>query len=170
MNVKRIAAFGVSGAVLAAMIAGATTSGTRRAAPAPVVNTSTVELKGAELAAEISRLRERLRPVVEPQQPARNLFQFGRRSSAAANIAAPPSAVETVVETVVVPPPPPALTLVGMAVDGSVRTAIISGFGDLFLVKEGETLASQYRVAKIGADGVDLTSLADGATLHLTLK
>jgi hypothetical protein len=171
MNVKRIAAFGVSGAVLAAMIAGATTSGTRRATPPPVVNTSTVELKGAELAAEIARLRERLRPVVEPQQPARNLFQFGRRPAAAVNIAPTPPAVETVVvPPAAAAPPPPSLTLVGMAVDGSVRTAIISGFGDLFLVKEGETLAGQYRVAKIGADGVDLTSLADGATLHLTLK
>jgi hypothetical protein len=81
MSLTRIAVLGVSAAVLAVMIAGATTSTTRRTSPAPVVNTTTAEIKGAELAAEVARLRARLRPTVEPQFPARNLFQFGARRS-----------------------------------------------------------------------------------------
>ena len=82
MNVKRIAMLSAAGGLLAAMIASATTSGVRR--PAPVVippNTTAIELQGAELAAEVARLRARLRPADQLQEPARNLFQFGARAS-----------------------------------------------------------------------------------------
>jgi hypothetical protein len=175
MNVKRIAALCLAGAVLAAMIAGATTSGTRRAAAPPrVPNTTGVELKGAELAAEIARLRARLRPTSEPQEPARNLFQFGTRGARpGAMITSPTPAPEAVPE----PPPtivPPPFVLVGLATDsgpdGPVRTAILSGFGELFIVKEGEPVGSQFKVASISGEGVDLINLTDSTTLKLVLK
>lgn len=173
MNVKRIATLGVAGAVLAAMIAGATTSGTRRAAPAPVVpDTAAIELKGAELAAEIARLRARLRPTSEPQEPARNLFQFGTRSARAGESIAPaaPDAVPVPAPAIVLPP----FTLIGLAADagpdGPIRTAILSGFGDLFMVKEGGAVTTNYKVAKIDAEGVELIHLADNTTLRLTLR
>jgi hypothetical protein len=78
-------------------------------------------------------------------------------------------------------PPQPALKLVGIAEDTSaasddadnkklVRTAIISGEGQLFLVKEGESVTTRYRVAKISADVVELTDLGIGATRRLALK
>jgi hypothetical protein len=76
------------------------------------------------------------------------------------------------------PKPTPALplTLIGVAqdaVDGAtVRTAIISTPGQLFLVKEGEELNAaglRYRVTRLSADSVDL-SAADETTLHLALK
>ncbi len=90
MNVKRIAMLSTAGAVLAAMIAGATTSGVRRAAPVAIApNTTAIELQGAELAAEVARLRARLRPTDQPQEPARNLFQFNART--ARSSAAPPA-------------------------------------------------------------------------------
>jgi hypothetical protein len=151
--------------VLAAMIAGATTSGVRR--PAPVVitpNTTAIELRGAELAAEVARLRARLRPTDQPQEPARNLFQFIARS------AAPPAPVAPPVELPVVAAPPPPLSLIGFAAEGATRTAIISGFGDLFFAKEGDAIAAQYRVSRIGADGVDVTSVADDTTFTLRLQ
>jgi hypothetical protein len=66
------------------------------------------------------------------------------------------------------------VTLVGIATDpsadGSVRTAIISAFGDVLLLKEGQNIAYTYRVDRISADGVDLFSLKDGRRLHLALK
>jgi hypothetical protein len=68
----------------------------------------------------------------------------------------------------------PVFTLVGLAedagVDGPIRTAIISGAGDLFLVKEGEAVTSQYRVVKITADVVELGDVTDGTTLRLALR
>ena len=168
MNIKRIATLSAAGAVLAAMIAGATTSGVRR--PAPIVttpNTTGIELQGAELAAEVARLRARLRPTDQPQEPARNLFQFGDRASRAATSAPVLPALEP---PAVATPPLPPLALIGFASEGATRTAIISGFGDLFLAREGDRIAGQYRVSRVDGDGVDVTSLSDGSTLTLRLK
>lgn len=174
MNAKRIATLCAAGAVLAAMIAGATTSGPRRAAPRSVApDTSAIELQGAELAAEVARLRARLRPTAEPQDPPRNLFQFGARAARpSAAIEWPPPAPDAAAPPPAIVPPP--FTLVGVATDsgpdGPIHTAIVSAFGDVFLVKEGETLTPQYKVARIGADGVELTNLTDGTALRLRLK
>ncbi len=52
--------------------------------------------------------------------------------------------------------PEPAFALIGVAEDGGVRTAIISGQGQLFMVKDGELVAERYRVTHVGADAVDL--------------
>ena len=167
MNVKRIAMLSAAGAVLAAMIAGATTSGVRR--PAPVVippNTTAIELQGAELAAEVARLRARLRPADQPQEPARNLFQFTAPASRTAP-GAPVLPLEPAAAPA--PPPPPPFTLIGFASEGAVRTAIISGSADLFLAREGDSITAQYRVIRIDADGVELGAL-DGGTFTLTLQ
>lgn len=168
MNVKRIAILSTAGAVLAAMIAGATTSGVRRAAPVAITpNTTAIELQGAELAAEVARLRARLRPTDQPQEPARNLFQFNARtvrsSPAAADFTPTPAPAG-----VVAPPAP--LTLIGFAAEGATRTAIVSGFGDLFLVKEGDRIGAQFRVARIDADGVEVTNVSDDTRFTLNLQ
>jgi hypothetical protein len=171
MNVQRIAWISIGVAVLAAMIAGATTSSGRRiVAEPPPVNTNAIELKGAELAAEVARLRARLRPTDEPQQPARNLFQFAARAprrTAADDLPLEPAALPVTPPVAQTPP----FTLIGFAVESTadrpVRTAIISAFGDVFLLKDGDTLASQYRVTRVDADAVELTSLRDGTTLTL---
>ena len=44
-----------------------------------------------------------------------------------------------------------------------VRTAIISGEGQLYMVKEGEAVTPRYRVAKISADVVELVDLFDNS-------
>jgi hypothetical protein len=51
-----------------------------------------------------------------------------------------------------------------------VRTAVISGAGQLFLVKEGEHVTPRYLVAKISADVVELADQGDGSTRRLALK
>ena len=167
MNLQRIAWISIGVAVLAAMIAGATTSSERRvAAEPPSVNTSAIELQGAELAAEVARLRARLRPIEEPQHPARNLFQFAARATqrvAADDLSREPPATAVAPSAVAAP----SFTLVGFAVESTVRTALISAFGEVFLLKEGDSLASQYQVVRVGVDAVELTSLQDGTTLTL---
>ena len=125
-----------------------------------------IELQGAELAAEVARLRARLRPTDQPQEPARNLFQFNART--ARSSAAPPL-TENAVPVAAVPPPPP-LSLIGFAAEGATRTAIISGFGDLFLVKEGDRIGAQFRVARIDADGVVVTNTSDETTFTIRLQ
>jgi hypothetical protein len=170
MNVTRTAAFVLAGGALAAMIAGATTAGRRPITiPAPT-RPSAAELKGEQLAVEIARLRERLRPTTSPST-ARNLFRFG-----AAGRAAEPRRTATDPPPSIVTPPPvvaPPARLVGLAEDpsdsGPVRTAIISAFGDVFLVKPGDTVTTRFRVVDVSGEGVTLVDLTDGSTIRLVL-
>src|SRR5438552_3957632 len=75
MNLKRTATIVAIGGALLAWLAGAATSN-RTLAPLPMTKAAPIESRGAELASEISRLHERLRPSATPRQPGRNLFTF----------------------------------------------------------------------------------------------
>jgi hypothetical protein len=169
MNVKRAAVFGAVGALVAAMIAGAATSLAPRPTPMPAPAGDGVELQGADLAAEIERLQERLRPTAQPLTPARNLFEYRRPPSAFAP-SAPPAAVAPAPS-----PEPllPAFHLIGIADEegdsGPVRTAIISESGGVLLVKEGEMVAGRWLVVSIAGETVDLRD-PDGATLRLVFR
>ena len=173
MNVKRVAAIGAVGGALAVWLAAASTMLTQPAVETPVPRATGVELRGAALAAEITRLRERLRPTTAPQLPSRNLFEFSRTAPARADPPAPHDLAEAEAPRPTAPAAP-LLKLVGMAEDpgpdGPVRIAIISGFGQLFLVKEGERVTSRYQVVKISGDAAEIRDLGDNSTLTLALK
>jgi hypothetical protein len=68
----------------------------------------------------------------------------------------------------------PPLKLSGIAEDagpdGPVRQAFINGGGELFMVKEGDTVTPRYRVAKISADVVELTDVIDNSVRRLALR
>ena len=159
----------VAGAALLAWLAGAATS--NHAIPASaVVEPRVIESRGAELADEIARLHERLRPVATPRRPARNLFAYRAMPAAA------PAPTPALTETAPAPVPLslPALKLAGIAedsgADGPERIAFISGEGQLFMVKEGETVTQRYRVTKISADVVELIDLTDDTLRRLALR
>ena len=179
MPLKRAATIVGTGAALAAWLAAAATSGNRDPADLLTVTSPPIDRRGAELAAEISRLHERLRPSATPQQPGRDLFSFVSPKPRTV----PP--VETsprpaLSEATAVRPAPIPLRLSGIAEDtvpagaggagGVVRTAIISAGGQLFLAKEGENVTARYRVARISSEVVELTDLDAGAVLRLALK
>jgi hypothetical protein len=173
MNVKRVAALGVAGGALAAWLAAAATTA-RRPGAVPVRSVSPAEIRGAELAVEIARLRERLRPTVPPQAPARNLFEFSGPPSRprAASVARAETPAE--VEVPVSESAPPPLTLVGIAEeagpDGAVRTAIISARGQLIFAKRGEPVTDRYRIANVSGEAAELIDLTDHSTLTIVLK
>ena len=50
------------------------------------------------------------------------------------------------------------------------RIAFIAGDGQLFMVKEGETVTPRYRVAKISAEVVELTDVIDRSVRRLALR
>jgi hypothetical protein len=174
IHMKRTATIVLGGGALLAWLAGAATSN-RAIAPPPIVQRTPIEMRGDELAREIARLQERLRPTSTPRQPGRNLFSF---HAAAARGARMTPLVVAPAPAPVAPPPVvpalPSLKLAGIAEDegpeGPVRTAIITGQGQLFLVKEGESVMLRYRVTKISADVVELIDLGDNSIRRLALR
>jgi hypothetical protein len=178
MNLRRTATLAVVGAALAVCtwLAAAATIGSREPVVTSVARTLPVDQRGAVLAEEIARLHERLRPSAVPLQPGRDLFTYSRQPSPPPPPAAPPPrpARPALTEAPVLRPPASALRLSGIAEDvtpdGVVRTAIISGFGQLFVVKEGERVTDRYRIAKISAEAVELSDLTEGAVLRLALR
>ena len=174
IQMKRTATIVVVGGALLAWLAGAATSN-RAIVPPPIVQRTPIEMRGEELALEIARLQERLRPTTTPRQPGRNLFSFHAATARAARmapIAAAPAPAP--VEAPPALPALPALKLAGIAEDegpeGPMRTAVISGQGQLFLVKEGESVLQRYRVTKISADVVELIDLGDNSIRRLALR
>jgi hypothetical protein len=172
MNFKRTATLTVVAAALAAWLAAAVTSGNREPAGRSAARTLPIDTRGVALADEISRLHERLRPSAVPLQPGRNLFSFTLRPPPAPPPAPPPQPALS--EASAARPAAPAMKLSGMAedvtADGVVRTAIISAFGQLFVVKEGDPVTARYRVAKISSDVVELSDLTEGTSRRLAMK
>jgi hypothetical protein len=161
MNVKRVIVLGVTGGAVVVWLASAATT-TRSVAVAPIAaKPRVVEASGAELAAEIARLRDRLRPDSSPTER-RDLFRYS-------SLHAPGRASAPVVAVQADPLPAaaaPALKLVGMADD----VAIIAGAGELLFVREGDLATARYRVARVSADSVDLVGVDDNSPLHLSFK
>jgi len=173
MTAKRAAIFVLVLGALAAWIAAAATSGVRNITPVAPFSPPPIDKNGAALEAEIHRLHDRLRPTATPRL-GRDLFQFAARPRVAPQAA--PIQPEPASIPAIPPAPTPQLTLIGVAQDaaesGPVRTAIISTAGQLFLVKEGEEVATaglRYRVTRISDAAADL-SAPDQTTLHLALK
>jgi hypothetical protein len=173
MNLQRATTLVVVGGAFAAWLAAAATSGIHDVPSPSVSRPSPAETRGAELAAEIARLHERLRPTTLPRH-GRNLFEFASTRPASAPVAHTTALAEPVPMPAPSAPAPPPLTLVGVAEDagpdGLVRTAIISGLGQLFIVKEDEAVTLRYRVARISADVVELADESDGSVLRLALR
>jgi hypothetical protein len=171
MNLKRTTTIVLSAAAIGAWLAGAATS-THRIPERPIAQPAAIELRGAELANEIARLQERLRPSSSPRQPGRNLFAFRAAAAPApAPMFAAPAALE---QAPPLTPALPSLKLAGIAedieADVPVRTAIISGEGQLYMVKEGEAVTTRYRVSKISPDVVELLDLSDNSLRRLALR
>ena len=145
-------------------------------APAPEkpVETAGTTTLAAEVQAQTERLKTRLAAAPAPQEPFRNPFTFASRAQPDRREL--PSRVETVVPAPIPGPPlEPAIELIGVAESespkGAVRTAIISTLsGELFLVKEGETIAARYRVGSVLPDAVQLNDLLTGTVRRLALR
>jgi hypothetical protein len=175
MNLKRTTIIVAGGAAFAAWLSAAIVPG-RPVVPVQVIAPAPVDASGAALAGEIARLRERLRPDPRPSEHARNPFTFQTvrpvvpPSSAAAKATGILAAVDL---------PRMSLTLAGIAEDPApdggapVRTAIITGNGQLFLANDGDTVADRgvdYRVMNISPDSAELVDLRDNTTRRLRLK
>ena len=127
----------------------------------------------SDIVEQASRLQARIRRETAYVRPQRNPFQFEATRQAlepAAAFAGPGSSADLSAPVVNVAPP---VTLAGVAEDplqtGVQRTAILSSPSGVLLVRVGDELLGQYRVAAVEEGAVELLSLADGSTLRLSL-
>ena len=172
MTPARAATYLVGAILLAAWLASAAGVVRPHLSPVPRRSAESMQLDAVALTvqSQAARLRQRLAAAPIPQAPTRNPFTFAAREPVA-----PPAASarpRTPAAPVVADPPlpEPALVLLGVAEQGSTRTAMV-GFGDeLLMATEGQTLAGRYRVAKVGADAIELVDLGTGATRRLFLR
>lgn len=131
-----------------------------------------------EIQAQASRLRTRLAAAPQPTVSARNPFTLSARRDAERRLSA--ASVEPALEGAfaAAAPEPPPIALSGIAEEAGaaenssapVRIAVIEGYGDVFLVKVGETIASRYQVTAIGADTAEVKDLLNGRTIRLGLR
>jgi hypothetical protein len=120
-----------------------------------------------------TRLRKIQRESPAPLEGGRNPFTFESRPAPAAIPAPPP--VDAIAPPAPSAPPRPLFTLSGVAdktgEDGkTVRTAVISGLGQLFFAKVGDQVTARYTVTAIGADAVELRDVTTGETVRLALQ
>ena len=171
MTRTRAAAYLVGGILLASWLASAAGVSMRPpVTPLPRPSQEAIELDSvaADVQSQTSRLRERLAAAPAVRASVRNPFAFMEveqvRPKPAPQPAAPPPAfLQQLISE-------PNLVLLGVAEEGSVRTAMI-GLGDeLLMATEGQPVTSRYRVSKVGADSVELLDLATGATRRLLLR
>lgn len=147
--------------------------------PAPVSESTrpqaTAGRASDDITREAERLRARLHPQIPYQQPARDPFRFGARPPTPAS-RRPATEPQQVDEPLMTVPAAPTLrvNLAGIAEDAAggttVRTAVISTPDDVLLVREGDTIAGQYRVTTITANSVELTRVSDGWVVRLSLR
>jgi hypothetical protein len=169
MTPTRVAARIAGGALLAAWLAAAASvpAPSVPAAPATAPTTSAGDFTAIDIRTDDLRARLESKPLLRPSS--RNPFKFAVRR--------PVTPVRAPALSTAAPAAPsglPPLTLAGIAeqetTSGTVRTAVISAFGELFLVREGEGVRDRYRVSRIGADAVELRDGATGATIQLGLR
>jgi len=134
--------------------------------------TQAVVVQMQELNEEAERLARRLSDVEAYRAPARDPFRFKPlpappvATSVAASV---PAAAEAPLSA-----PPPPFTLSGIAEDRLgdviVRTAIVAGSGELWLVKAGETVDGKFEVTAVDADAVELIRADTGTAIRLSFR
>lgn len=146
-------------------------------APGSVTDPTMAERQRTELVAASLRVEtDRLRTVVDsetaPTPPSRNPFRFEVPRPARVTRLVPLPAIE--LPPAPVRPPVPVLSLVGIAEnatpEGPSRTAVVSGMGQLFLVKEGEQFGGMFRVLRVGTESLELLNTRDNVTIRMALK
>ena len=125
--------------------------------------TAVRQVTADDLNLQEATLRQHLGSV--PLRPSsRNPFRFG--SVSARETSRPTVVASAMAPALPAPEPSLSLSLSGMFTDGGKRTAIITGDGQLYLVKAGEQVAGRYRVVTVDSDAVTLRDDA-GAETHL---
>lgn len=135
----------------------------QEAAPAQVV----------DLGPEAERLARRVEDMASFAVPSRDLFRF-RTAAPSAKVEIPVAPAVSVAPIALAPPAPPPFVLTGIAEDRQgdvlVRTAIVSGPTDLWLVKAGDIVDGRFQVTAVEADAVEIVRADTGAAVRLSFR
>ena len=172
------AAYGVGAVLLVACIATANLP-TEEPPPARKARPAAAgpEALAGEVNAQAARLQARMAQAPVPESNPRNPFAFGqpRPARAAVNPGLGRAAAAPDAALVAYTPPLPSLTLMGIAEEtspaGPKRTAVIGGDGDtIYMVMEGQSVGTRYKVTKIGADAIELEDLLTKGYRRIALR
>jgi hypothetical protein len=170
MNARRTVWFGAASVAVATWLAASTSGPPQPASSVQPSRTPPIDRYTDTLHLEADRLHARLAPTATPTLR-RDLFRFSgerRAAVAPARAAGPDTAAPIVAEAA------PPLKLIGIAEDagpdGPVRTAVVSGLGDVFLVKPGDMIAGRYRVQAVSHEAVQLIESATDVETTLALR
>lgn len=170
MKPGRAALYLGGGVLLAAWLASAAGIGrpSTPQLPPPSADAAQLDSIAAGVQSQAARLRQRLAAAPTPGAAIRNPFAFAAREESERVISrrAPVPVPAAVAEA----PTEPDLVLIGLAEEGSTRTALLGSGDELLMATEGQTIVGRYRVAKVGADAVELVDLTTGATRRLLLR
>jgi hypothetical protein len=159
----------LAGAWLVAALAACASSSTP---PAPAERTPAVTAVPDRDGLTVLEHRAQPSPALSASR--RNIFRERDRVAPA-----PPVATRAAVPVEPAPaesliPPAPLVTLLGLAekTDSGhlVRTAVISTGGELWIVKEGDTVAGRFRVGAVSLDRVDLRDVQTGTSRVYRLR
>lgn len=136
--------------------------------------TQAVVLQMQELNEEAVRLARRLSEADAFAAPDRDPFRF-KLAPAPAPAAPPPVVPPVATDVAAVPPPAPSpFALSGIAEerqgDAVIRTAVVTGLGELWLVKAGEKVEGKFEVTAVDADAVELIRADTGTAVRLTFR
>ena len=170
MNARRTVWFGAASVAVATWLAASTAGPSRLASSVPPSRPAPIDRYTETLHLEADRLHARIAPTATPTLR-RDLFRFsGERRAAAAPMRTAESEAAAPVVAKVAPP----LRLIGIAEDagpdGPVLTAILSGLGDVFLVKPGDTIAGRFRVQAVSQEAVRVIESATDVETTLALR
>jgi hypothetical protein len=169
MTPARAATYFVGASLLAAWLASA--AGVARPQTVrtsrPSADSTELDSVVVNVQSQTTRLRQRLAGAPSPQSPMRNPFTFAARATPP-----PPPARARKPAVAIENPPLPELELVliGIAEQGTTRTAMIESGNELLMASEGQTLAGRYRVGKVSIDALELVDLETGAIRRLFLR
>lgn len=179
MTRDRLALLVTSSALLVSWLsspAWPTTPATSQPLPPPDVTTpqEPVEELAFDVARETERLRERMASVPTPRRGGRDPFRFQASRPAISRplpqYAAP---VARAVPEETIAPTRPVLKLIGVAErqapDGPIRTAILSGASDVYILAIGDTVLGRFTVTAIEPEAVELTETITSAVARLAL-
>jgi hypothetical protein len=173
MAPERAAAYIGGGILLAAWLAsaaGVTPQPQANRVPRSTPETVHLDALASEVQSQAMRLRQRLATAPAPQAPLRNPFVFAARHTPIRVPAARPPVSEPPAAALPQEVSEPDLVLLGVAVEGETRTAMIAAGEELLMVGVDQPIGGRYRVSAIGADTVELKDFVTGVTRRLRLK